>query len=518
MIDNSATIAASAKSPSQRARLKLWLFRLAAVVCGLSLFAVAEGVCVWFGWGQPTEYDDPFVGFQGAQPLFVLDKAGERYEIPRSRQRFFHAESFNATKGPREFRVFVLGGSTVAGKPFAAETSFAKWLELALRAAEPERDFKVVNCGGISYASYRLTPILRECLDYRPDLFILSLGHNEFLEDRTYERQKYASPLLIAAQRAASRLRTSTLLQAGLTKLRRPGPAQVPQDRPLLPGEVDALLDHAGGLAAYHRDDAWQAGVVEHFGNCVREMIRSAGRAGVPIIIVHEPSNLVDCPPFKSEHRPGLSSEREADWRQLVEEARSHIRTQPGIAAEQFRQALAIDPDYALTWYELGQCCVALHEISEAREAFIRSRDLDICPLRMTTALEVQLDTAALETNTPLVNAHALLESRSKGGILGDFWLVDHVHPSIAGHQLLAETLLAEMAAGKLVVPEAGSDARRREMFAKHFDSLPPIYFERARRTLELLRGWAQGRAEDPPIARTGGPMPGDKSTGRVSE
>ena len=31
-------------------------------------------------------------------------------------------------------------------------------LELSLRAARPEREWDVINCGGVSYASYRLVP------------------------------------------------------------------------------------------------------------------------------------------------------------------------------------------------------------------------------------------------------------------------------------------------------------------------------------------------------------------------
>ena len=46
----------------------------------------------------------------------------------------------------------------------------------------------MINCGGVSYASYRLGPILDEVLGYEPDLIMLYTGHNEFLEARTYPR------------------------------------------------------------------------------------------------------------------------------------------------------------------------------------------------------------------------------------------------------------------------------------------------------------------------------------------
>ena len=64
----------------------------------------------------------------------------------------------------------MLGGSTVQGRPFSIETAFSTWLELSLTAADPSRIWQVVNCGGVSYASYRLAPIVDESSCYKPDL------------------------------------------------------------------------------------------------------------------------------------------------------------------------------------------------------------------------------------------------------------------------------------------------------------------------------------------------------------
>jgi len=144
-----------------------------AVVLGLSVFLLVEAACCLLGVGKPDLGDDPFVGFSKLQPLFVHDPETDQYRIPPARLGFFGEESFSATKPSRTFRIFCLGGSTVQGRPFAKQTSFTTWLELALRQADPDRNWEVVHCGGVSYASYRLVPILQECLRYGPDLFIV---------------------------------------------------------------------------------------------------------------------------------------------------------------------------------------------------------------------------------------------------------------------------------------------------------------------------------------------------------
>jgi len=178
------------QSTPQRGRLRLVFFYVAAIVVVLSPLALGELVLRWCVAAPPVDVDDPYIAFSGMSPLFVLDSTGTRFEIAEQHLTFFRPQSFAATKSPRTFRAFCLGGSTVQGRPYAVETSFTTWLALNLRAARPGPDWEVVNCGGISYASYRLVPIMRELLGREPDLFIIYTGQNEFLEDRTYGRLK----------------------------------------------------------------------------------------------------------------------------------------------------------------------------------------------------------------------------------------------------------------------------------------------------------------------------------------
>jgi tetratricopeptide (TPR) repeat protein len=231
-------------------------------------------------------------------------------------------------------------------------------------------------------------------------------------------------------------------------------------------------------------------------------MAAMAAAAKVPFLLVRETSNLADCPPFKSEHTPGLSATELQNCGELVDASRGLLRVDVKESANLLERALKLDRLHALTWYELGKCYETLRDFDTARAAFLRARDLDVCPLRITTPLEQALFQVARETRTPLVDAHQLLEQRSAGKILGDFWLVDHVHPSVAGHQAMAVALLEELQREGRFEPEEESEVRREAAFQEHLASLPPIYFERGLRTLELLRGWTKGRADGPAVIR----------------
>ncbi len=342
------------------------MFRLAAVAISLAPLVAVEAACVVFDWGRPSLHDDPFVGFRSVRPLFVPSDDGERYEIPKARQVYFRPESFAATKRAHEYRIFCLGGSTVQGRPFAVETAFSTWLELSLAAADPKRKWEVVNCGGVSYASYRLVPILAEVLTYQPDLIILYTGHNEFLEARSFDHIAQRGPIVNASLEAASHLRTFTLLREGYLRLRGNSSAAPAESRPILPEEVDALLDYRGGLAEYHRDDDWRAGVVAHYRYNLRRMVEMARTAGVEVILVNPVSNLRDCPPFKSAHRADLSDEQLSEWESAIAAAHRHQRREHYDlyrALELLERACQIDPRHAGGFYNLAQCYEVVGQI-----------------------------------------------------------------------------------------------------------------------------------------------------------
>lgn len=150
---------AKSRQPEKRTReaspARRWLFRCAAVLLGLSVFAAIELGCRLSGLGEPVEIDDPFVGFSDVQPLFELDESGTRFRTSPALGKFFNEDSFAARKSKGTFRIFCLGGSTVQGRPFQKETSFTTFLQQGLEAADSSRDWEVINCGGISYARDR---------------------------------------------------------------------------------------------------------------------------------------------------------------------------------------------------------------------------------------------------------------------------------------------------------------------------------------------------------------------------
>lgn len=482
------------KAAAPRTWRRQIIFRVLAVLMGLSSILLLEGGLRLGGWGRPEDGEDPFVGFSEVKPLFVLNETGDRYEIPRLRQDFFQPDGFAARKQPNEFRIFCLGGSTVQGRPYSIETSFTTWLELSLQAADPARRWEAVNCGGVSYASYRLVPIMKESLNYEPDLFIVYTGHNEFLEDRTYSDIKNTPAWRKAIH---ERLIDSHIYGVCRSLWRRSAGGDASAKRPdeaTLSSEVDALLDYRGGLETYHRDDEWRRGVVAHFEHNLRRMTRIARAAEIPLIVVNPVSNLRDSPPFKCEPSNDLSAEQRADLERLWDEAKAMDWDRLDTRVSLVRRVLAIDDRYADAHFLLGRCYEAMGLSEQAKAAYIRAKDEDICPLRILEPMHEIIFRVARQSRTPLVDARELFEEQEKDGIPGDQTLIDHVHPRIEGHQWIARALLDEMLRLQMVSLQPDWEAKQKELYVERFETLDPGYFPQSVERLAGLRRWAQGR------------------------
>lgn len=482
------------KSSRRSGRPRFILFHLGAMFVVLSPLVLFELVLRLFVAAPAIHPDDPYVSFSGISPLFVLNSTGERFETAEERLDGFRPQSFAARKNPETLRLFCLGGSTVQGRPYSVESSFTTWLKLNVDAARPGTDHEIVNCGGISYASYRLVPIMRELLAYEPDLFIIYTGHNEFLEDRTYGRLKKMPSLLIRLHRVLLNLRSYSLAHQFLSGHRAGRMDHGRSSKTVLPTEVQAMLDFQDGLESYHRDEVWRQGTIRHFRHNLDTMVRMSRSAGVPVILVNPVTNLKDCPPFKSAHRANLSESQRQRVLELREQARELDWSDTYGKIRLLEQAVSIDNQHAGLLYLLGKCYARIGRWAEAKKWFVLAKEEDICPLRILEPMHEAIWEIAAQYHVPIVDVKALIEERTEGGVPGDEWLLDHVHPNISGHQLIADALYETMEDMEILRTPEGWRVAREELWRHHFSSLDNIYYTRGIGRLKSLHTWSRGR------------------------
>lgn len=493
-----------------------WMFRLLSILFGLSFFGLIELVCVAAGWGESQIGDDPLVGFEAIRPLFEKTTDGQEFHTSPARRGYFKEVSFAAIKPDDEFRIFVFGGSTVQGNPFSIETSFPTYLEIALETADSSQNWKVVNCGGVSYASYRLLPIMQECLEYQPDCYVFCGGHNQFLEHISFSDVRESAAVTAPALSVLNHLRSFRILQRtfkGTGHQKDDFAQEAGISRAILPAEVNTMLDQQDGLKKYHRDDKLASLVTASFIGDLQSMTRLSRQHYVPLLFVLPPSNLSDCPPFKSEFSETTSAEVQSEIISELKQARQLAVSDLSQAITILERAVAKDQRYGLTWYELGQLQLTAKDFSGAASSLRRAKDEDICPLRMTTPLENGMRNVALQDSVSLIDADELLTRRCPNGIVGGGVLVDHVHPSFRGHEDIAQAIADWMISTGLA---AESNAAWKEDAVKEcrerLSALDDLYFLRGQRALRSLRLWAAGRAVETPL------VPQDDESGKSAE
>jgi len=207
------------------------------------------------------------------------------------------------------------------------------------------------------------------------------------------------------------------------------------------------LLDHRGGLEAYHRDDKLKLGVAAHFERNVRRMAMRCREAEVPLMLLSPPVNLRSCPPFKSEHRQGMTAGESDLWRIQVGRARRLSLGSPREAVRSLRRAIELDGEHAATHFALGILLESLGRRKEARRSFVRAKESDVCPLRMLESERASLGRAARRFGLPLLDLQGLLERHSDFESLGSDLLVEHVHATVQGQRLIAEAIVEAMSA-----------------------------------------------------------------------
>jgi tetratricopeptide (TPR) repeat protein len=348
------------------------------------------------------------------------------------------------------FRIFVLGESAAWGFP-EPSASFARVLEVMLRAQYPETRFEVVNTSMVAINSHVILPIARECLRHEPDLLIVHVGNNEVVGP--FGAAGVLGPFsprsaLIRANLAIKTTRTGQLLNRVLGRLGRA--QQAPQVwegmTTFVHSEIGAGDERLRQIYAHHRHN-------------LEAICDDAEKAGVGVIVCTIPVNLKDSAPFRSLHAADLESEQVKAWDKAYQEGvRLEEKRRFAEALDRYEAAATIDDEYADLAYRRGRCLLTLGKTSAAREQFVRARDRDALRFRSDTAINETIRAVAdarAGAGVQLADAERAFEKSSPGGIPGEELFLEHVHMNFHGNYVLARTVFESI--HELAPPGLGS-------------------------------------------------------------
>jgi tetratricopeptide (TPR) repeat protein len=161
-------------------------------------------------------------------------------------------------------------------------------------------------------------------------------------------------------------------------------------------------------------------------------------------------SNLKDCAPFASLHRPDLQPADRTQWEQKLQAGVQAEATEHWTEAGQFYQAAAeLDPQFAELQFRWGRCCLRLGQNEEARRHLELARDYDALRLRADSRLNQiirETATQAAPGAVSMLDSSELLAAESADGLPGEELFYEHVHLTFAGNYRLARLLAGQIA------------------------------------------------------------------------
>jgi tetratricopeptide (TPR) repeat protein len=424
------------------------VLRLLLLVAGPALFFCAlEGALRVAGFGKPAEFfiPDEQAGFYRTNPSFCAPFIPASFGIQPLNFRI------RAHKEPNTVRVFVLGESAAQGMP-EPDFGFATQLRAQLRARFPGRAFEVFNLGITAINSHVVYRIVRQVVEFEPDLFVIYMGNNEVVGPYGpgCAYLPTSPPLrVIRAGVWVRSTRTGQLLARLLARLARSGPRA--QD---WKGMETFSQDSVRG------DDPRLEAVYRNFSSNLQDIVEIAGRAGIKTVLATVVANLKDSAPFISLHKGGeLPAAQEKSSKEASDAGAiaAELGDAPS-AVVAYNEALRIDPEFAETHFQLGRLEESLGQPEPARRYYFGALHWDALRFRPDTRVNEIIRRVAKGAGDSvlLVDAASAMgaDPDSTAPLAGRDILFDHVHFNWAGNFRIAR-LLADGCARSLFGPDA---------------------------------------------------------------
>jgi thioredoxin-like negative regulator of GroEL len=177
----------------------------------------------------------------------------------------------------------------------------------------------------------------------------------------------------------------------------------------------------------------------------LERIVESAGKHGIETILCTVAVNLRDCPPFGSAHGRILTEEETTAWQAAFDSGKSAAAAgRHTDAAQDFTEALRIDPDHAEVNYLAAISAEESGDATIAAQHYSRARDLDTLRVRTDSQMNALVRSVAAKSGTKFIECDEVF-----GAAPGAESFVDHVHFTLEGVALLANAVAEQIDSGR---------------------------------------------------------------------
>ncbi len=386
-------------------------------------------------WVVPREWTGP------GSELRVLERSddGTVYLLPTFRPARL---AYPKPAGTR--RIVALGGSAAFGLYVGSEDAFPAVLreEIADRLDLTPDEIEVVNLASPGWDSERVAAVARTVGRLDPDLLVVMSGHNETLRGPS-DLQGAAGRIWALHRALLTRSALYSWADHLVSRMRNPSEAMDEATARLRARSTfvysPATVRRSARRALTAEDRAVAGGRYEEN---LERLVGAARAQGIPVILILPEPNLLIPPILHAELNPPPIA-------RLVDSLQAHAEQhlQAGNLADaifSLEEALGYAPGNALLHYQRGLLLLAAQRRTEGVAALERAVSLDVQAHRITAELQSRIARVATRRGVPLVDLRGPFREKLDISTARRLF-IDHVHPTVEGHRLIASLLLPEV-------------------------------------------------------------------------
>jgi len=414
-------------------RHKIWFFRLLACI-GFPIFSLVllEVGLRLVNFGYPTSF--LLKTWHKGKPYLVQNNQfGWRFFGPRAARQPAPI-CIPYEKDTNTVRVVVFGESAAFGDP-EPRFGLPRMLEAIFNLRHPDKKIEVINAAMTGINSHVILPLARDWTKTKTDVWVIYMGNNEIV-----------GPFGIGSVFGNHALPRFAIEGGLLLKQTRIGQ--------LIEAIIGSLLKSGAetheweGMRAFvgYKVPSWDPRlkkVYQNFEENLSDILATAKKSGVKVILCTVAVNLKDCAPFASLQAKDLPEAQLSEWKAFFEAATkaqaAHNFTN---ALPLYEKAKSIDNKHAELRFRIGQCALALGDSKYAKEEFEAALDLDALRFRCDTQLNTIIRKYASK-DVEFVDCVRILETASPEGVPGLEYFYDHVHLTFLGNYLIAQSIVA---------------------------------------------------------------------------
>lgn len=417
------------------------MFRIVAVLLSLSPILIGEAICRLAGYGGYPPVLKKMKEYRGTQYVGTFQPGINTFFWQNLSTTGSMEEHVFVTPKPKgRTRIMTFGGSAMRGFPQPKPLVSTSFLEAMLKDLWPGRDLEVLNFGTTAVASFPVMYILDEALEYEPDLVIIYSGNNEFY-GACGVASLHAFGQSTWTMKAARAFRKTGLGQWFADVRTRQAPEAAPADD----DRAKSLMECVIADGRIGPDDARRAAAADNLRNHLTTMVAACTARDVPVIICTLPANERDMAPLGRDLEPTLDAAALKRFEASLADAVRLMPTSPAEAIKPLEDAVSLDPQHARAHHLLGRCLTALGRDDDALSHYKRALELDPMPWRAPGTLSDVVRRVANDGGAILCDLEADFREASPGGATGWELMDDHVHPTLRGQALIAESLIKRM-------------------------------------------------------------------------